>query len=67
MKTLKFPNQDEAYEIVDAKAREQIETILTTKTYVDNDTTMPMLTSPNGTKYLLSVNDDGTIATTAVT
>ena len=25
MKTLKFPNQEEAYEIVDAYAREQVE------------------------------------------
>ena len=38
MKTLKFPNQEEPYEIVDAYAREQIqETLNTAKQYTDTE------------------------------
>ena len=43
MKTLKFPNQDEPYEIVDAYAREQ----LVTKYSSDNPPPYPV-TSVNG-------------------
>ncbi len=52
MKTLKFPNQEEAYEIVDAYAREQI-----------NAKGAPIVTTDDNGKFLRVVDGAWTAST----
>lgn len=61
MKTLKFPNQEEAYEIVDAYAREQLENL--PKATAVPDATGDTTTAAEFNALLASLRSAGILAT----